>query len=155
MTRILTFLASFALAASSALAQEAPEDSNTGIVGPLPPTGVNCYKLQDQPNRCVIATKPSTINYQTPTFNVIDLNGAWQDGSGKRPYIYVYGDSNAGAGHSIAFDLSLLNRPDGFGYISDATTLIAVFPDDRDYTGTIEANGKQIRWSNNTVWTKL
>ena len=56
---------------------------------------------------------------------------------------------------SITVDLSLLNRPDGFGYLKSASTLAIVFPDDRDYTGTIDANGRTIRWSNDTVWNKL
>jgi hypothetical protein len=51
--------------------------------------------------------------------------------------------------------LSLLNRPDGFGYFLNNGTIAIVFPDDRDYTGAIEANGRTIRWSNNTVWNKL
>ncbi|HET8937977.1 MAG TPA: hypothetical protein VFN67_31250 [Polyangiales bacterium] len=49
--------------------------------------------------------------------------------------------------------MSLLNRPDGFGYMVDAHTIMVVFPDDRDYTGHIE-NNNSIRWSKNTVWTK-
>jgi hypothetical protein len=35
----------------------------------------------------------------------------------------------------------------------DASTIAVVFPDDRDYTGTL-VNGSTIQWSNNTVWTK-
>jgi hypothetical protein len=47
-----------------------------------------------------------------------------------------------------------VNRPDGFGYFVSASTIAIVFPDDREYTGTLEANGRTIRWSNNTVWNK-
>ena len=146
--------------ASGALAEDAAELEPTpitqgDIVGPLPPVvgSLACYKLVDEPSFCALPETPKVVNYSVP-YNVIDLNGAWVDGSGYRPYIYLYSDPNAGAGYTIAVDLSLLNRPDGFGYFVNAKTIAIVFPDDRDYTGTIEANGRSIRWSNNTVWNK-
>jgi hypothetical protein len=115
---------------------------------------IACYELVDEPNFCVLPDSPHIINHTIP-FNVIDLNGAWVGPSGERPYIYVYNAPNAGAGYTISVDQSLSNRPDGFGYFVNGSTISMVFPDDRDYTGTIEGNGRTIRWSNNTVWNKL
>jgi hypothetical protein len=115
-------------------------------------SAVTCFKLESPANSCVIASKP-IVNYVTPTFNVIDLNGAWAGPSDERPYIYLYGDSQYSSGYTIMVDMTLLNRPDAFGYLVDASTIVVVFPDDRDYTGTI-VNGTSIRWSNNSVWTK-
>jgi hypothetical protein len=147
--------------ASGALAQGTAELAPIGItqediVGPLPPLlgSIACYELVDEPNYCVVPESPRIINHTIP-FNVIDLNGAWVGPSGERPYIYVYNQPSAGGGYTIAVDLSLSNRPDGFGYFASGSTMAIVFPDDRDYTGTIEANGRSIRWSNNTVWNKL
>jgi hypothetical protein len=113
---------------------------------------VTCLKLEQPADSCVIVSKP-IVNYVAPAFNVVDLNGAWAGPGDERPYIYLYGDPQYGAGYTIMVDMSLLSRPDGFGYMLDATTIVVVFPDDRDYTGTIE-NGSTIRWSNNSVWTK-
>jgi hypothetical protein len=113
---------------------------------------VTCFKLQQPANLCAIVGKP-IVNYVAPAFNVIDLNGAWAGPGNERPYIYLYGDSQYSAGYTIAIDMSLLNRPDAFGYFVDETTIVVVFPDDADYTGTLDGSGT-IRWSNNTVWTK-
>ena len=145
-------LISIVLMSSTAFAQEAPE--NGGIVGPLPPvsSGPVCYKLVQETNKCVVVG-PVIFDYSEPRFNVVDLNGAWSDADNKQPYIYFYADAQYSAGYTIRADLTLMNRPDGFGYMLDANTIQMVFPDDRDYTGKIE-NGNTIRWSNNTVWTK-
>lgn len=157
----VSVVVSIATLASGVFAQESAQLAPTGItqgdiVGPLPPVvgSLACYKLVDEPNFCVLPQAPRVVNYTVP-FNVIDLNGAWVGPGGERPYIYLYSDAQAGGGYSIAVDLSLLNRPDGFGYFVNGSTIAIVFPDDRDYTGTIEANGRSIRWSNNTVWNKL
>lgn len=152
-TRTFVTFAGLALFASSALAQETGI-SREDIVGPYsPPVGVACFKLQDPQSQCVVAGNP-IINYEHPKLNVIDLNGGWMDQGGNRPYIYLYGDSNYSSGYTIAVDLFLSNRPDGVGYIVDGSTISVYFPDDKDYTGKIEQNGRVIRWSNNTVWTK-
>jgi hypothetical protein len=134
----------------SALAQA----QEGGIVGPqtsqYPAT--TCYKLAQEHSACLVVG-PSVLDYDHPRFHVVDLNGAWTDASNAQPYIYFYADSSYSAGYTIRVDMSLLNRPDAFGYMVDANTMAIVFPDDRDYTGKIE-NGNTIRWSNNTVWTK-
>jgi hypothetical protein len=144
---------------SGVLAQEA-ELAPTGIsgediVGPLPPVlaGLACYELVDEPNFCVLPQSPRVVNHTIP-FNVIDLNGAWIGPSGERPYIYLYNAPSAGAGYAITVDLSLENRPDGFGAFVSGSAVTIVFPDDREHTGTIDPNGRTIHWSNNTVWYK-
>jgi hypothetical protein len=92
-------------------------------------------------NFCVLPESPRIVNHTIP-FNVIDLNGGWIGPSGERPYIYVYNQPNTGGGYTIAVDLSLVNRPDGFGYFASGSTIMIVFPDDCAYTGTLEANGR-------------
>src|SRR5262245_15110465 len=88
--------------ASSGLAQETGIATGD-IVGPLPPVGPTCFRLQDPADQCVIAS-PTIVNYSHPQFNVVDLNGAWRDQSGYQPYIYLYKDSNYAAGYTIAVD---------------------------------------------------
>jgi hypothetical protein len=134
------------ISTSFALAQE-----NTGIVPPQLQTSLACFKLEQPADTCALVGKP-IINYVTPNYSVIDLNGAWAGPGNETPYIYFYGDPQYSSGYTIAVDMSLLNRPDGFGYMVDANTIAIVFPDDRDYTGIVTAT--QIRWSNNTVWNK-
>jgi hypothetical protein len=136
------------IGASFALAQE-----NTGIVPPqLQQSGPACFKLELPAGSCAIVGKP-IVNYEHPAFNLVDLNGAWAGPGNETPYIYFYGDDQYSSGYTIAVDMSLLNRPDAFGYMVDATTIAVVFPDDRDYTGTL-VTPTQIRWSNNSIWTK-
>jgi hypothetical protein len=156
-----SILVSLVTLASGVFAQDGAELAPTGItqediVGPLPPVqgSIACFKFVDEPNFCVLPDKPHIINYSIP-FNVIDLNGAWVGQSGERPYIYVYNDPAASAGYTIAAEMYLLNRPDGIGFFINGSTLSVYFPDDNNYTGTIEGNGRTIRWSNNTVWNKL
>jgi hypothetical protein len=142
---------------STALAEEAGFVLTTDNTAADTPTlnqasGPTCFKLEDQPNACVIVGTP-IVNYQAPSLNVIDMNGAWRGPGNEIPYIYIYSDSQYASGYTIFVDMSLLNRPDGFGYFIDASTIAVVFPDDRDYTGKIQ-NGNSILWSNNSVWTK-
>lgn len=147
------FVAALVMSTSSAFAQDVGI-SQEDIVGPLPPVrGLACYRLVDEPNFCVQPDRPILVNHTIP-LNVIDLNGGWVDQNGVRPYIYLYHEPAAANGYSIIADLSLVNRPDGFGYFANGSTLVMVFPDDRDYTAQIDPDGRTIRWSNNTVWTK-
>lgn len=145
---------------SAAFAQDTASLAPTGIaqgdiVGPLPPLrGLACYKLVDEPNFCVQPDSPRIVNHTIP-LNVIDLNGGWVDPNGVHPYIYLYHEPAASGGYALTIDLSLVNRPDGFGYFVNGSTIAIVFPDDREYSATIDPDGRTIRWSNNTVWTKL
>jgi len=131
---------------------------DAGLTLPPPPTAhehpsqppLTCFKTIYPADACLVVGR-QLVDYSYPEFNVIDLNGAWASQGQTYPamYIYVYGEGN-----SISVDLSLVNRPDGFGNIIDPKTLSVVFPDDRDYTAVIESP-TTIRWSNGTVWTKL
>lgn len=145
----IPLLTSLVLLGTAAQAQD-----NGGIVGPLPPRWplATCYKLTQEQNACVVVGA-TIFDSEKPRLDVIDLNGAWADANDARPYIYFYADGQYADGYTIRVDLSLENRPDGFGYMVDAKTIEIVFPDDRSYTGKIE-NNNTIRWSNNTVWTK-
>lgn len=145
----IPYLASMLLFNMAAQAQD-----NGGIVGPLPPRWplTTCYKLTQEQNACVVVG-PSIFDAEKPRLDVIDLNGAWADENDARPYIYFYADAQYANGYTIKVDLSLENRPDGYGFMIDAKTIQIIFPDDRSYTGTIE-NNNTIHWSNNTVWTK-
>lgn len=152
---IVLALAVFAAAqpvARAADGDEAAPDPRVTIRSEDLQSAVTCYKLVSPADQCAIVGKP-IVNFVNPVFNVIDLNGAWAGPGDERPYIYLYGDAQYSAGYTLAIDMSLLNRPDGFGYFIDETTIQVVFPDDADYTGTVDANGT-IHWSNNTVWTK-
>lgn len=153
-------LSSVWLLASAAAAQETgdagvAEGAGEGIVAPdlpLPPARPTCFKLQQAGTQCVLVDT-SIVDYARFVPNVVDLNGAWRGQSGELVYIYFYADSNYAAGYTIFIDMTLQNRPDAFAFMNDYQTLTAVFPDDRDYTGTL-VSPTQIRWSNNTVWTK-
>jgi hypothetical protein len=109
--------------------------------------GPTCFKLQDPAGSCLLVGN-TVVNPAAPAFNLVDLNGAWAGPGNETPYIYIYGDGNP-----IFVEMSLLNRPDGFGYFVDSDTIVVVFPDDRDYTGTL-INSTTILWSNNTTWRK-
>lgn len=148
----LSALASLLAFSSSVLAQD-PTTAG-GIVGPLPPTGVPCFKLQDT-NQCVMAAnQPTLINpYSPESFYFIDLNGTWVDQGGNRPTLYLFSDPNFSNGYAVSI-FNLANRPDAHGYVVDGLTIKVLFIDDRELTGTIEARGTQISWSNNTVWRK-
>jgi hypothetical protein len=135
--------------AATGLAQDAgPPDGITAedLVSSAAP--LTCFQLADQEDACLVVGR-QIASHETPAFNVIDLNGAWSYNGQPGPYIYVYGQGN-----SLFIEMSLYNRPDGFGNILDATTLSVVFPDDTDYTAVLESPTR-IRWSNGTVWTKL
>lgn len=159
-TRVVAVLFSgFWLVASAAAAQEgasqSDENSNGGIVAPdlpLPPARPTCFKLQSAGTQCVLVDN-AIVDYERFVPFVVDLNGAWKGPSGELVYIYFYADAQYAAGYTIFIDMSLQNRPDAFGFMNDYQTMTAVFPDDRDYTGAL-VSPTQIRWSNNTVWTK-
>lgn len=139
-----------ATSAATALAQDGgpPNDgiSTEDLVSS--PAPLTCFQLITHEDECLVVGR-QVVSHDEPTFNVIDLNGAWAYNGQIGPYIYVYGEGN-----SLFVDMSLYSRPDGFGNILDAKTLSVVFPDDSDYTGTLESPTR-IRWSNGTVWTKL
>jgi hypothetical protein len=140
----------FALALLTLVSQGFPAPAQTFVadadlsVAPPAPT---CFKLQDPERSCLLVGN-AVVDYESPRFNLVDLNGAWAGPGNETPYIYIYGEGNP-----IFVEMSLLNRPDGFGYFVDHDTIVVLFPDDRDYTGTL-VDSNTIVWSNNTVWRK-
>jgi hypothetical protein len=57
-------------------------------------------------------------------------------------------------GNSISVDMSAYKRPTASGTVIDDSDISVDFPDDKTYTGKLQAP-KTILWSNNTVWTKV
>ena len=57
-------------------------------------------------------------------------------------------------GNAISVDMSAYKRPTATGTIVDGSHISVTFPDDRTYTGVLQAPGT-IHWSNNTSWTKF
>jgi phospholipase C len=89
---------------------------------------------------CSIATAPSI---QT----VLELRGEWASGGVAEPFISV-------TGNSILVDMSALHRPAASGSVLDSTHVSVHFPDDKTYTGVLQAPNV-IKWSNNSAWTKV
>jgi hypothetical protein len=77
----------------------------------------------------------------------VNLNGDWTDGSTRNAAISV-------EFKSLRVDMSAFNRPAASGSIVDWSTIEVTFPDDQTYTGQLQTPNK-IRWSNNSVWTKV
>jgi hypothetical protein len=78
---------------------------------------------------------------------LVDLNGDWTDGSNRSAAISV-------EFRDLTVDMSKFNRPAAQGTIVDWTTIEVTFPDDKKYTGQLQGPNV-IRWSNNSVWTKI
>jgi hypothetical protein len=77
---------------------------------------------------------------------IFDLNGNWTDGS---PWIAIINEGPA----SLTVDMSDFDRPTAHGSIVNSSSITVTFPDDRTYTGTLQAPNT-IRWSNGSTWTK-
>jgi hypothetical protein len=89
----------------------------------------------------------NAINATRPFITPFDLTGSWNvPGATGHPNVSV-------SGTSIAVDMQPLGRPFAFGQAFGGTMIQVTFPDDRTYTGTLQAPNR-ILWSNNTVWTK-
>lgn len=78
---------------------------------------------------------------------LIELNGAWTDGSPRNAVISV-------KVNELTVNMSAFNRPAAHGTIVDGSTITVTFPDDRTYTGQLQGPNK-IRWSNGSEWTKV
>ena len=78
---------------------------------------------------------------------VIDLNGIWESGGTPGPVVSVNGNL-------ISVDMSAYKRPTASGTIIDDSDISVDFPDDKTYTGKLQAP-KTILWSNNSAWTKV
>ncbi len=89
---------------------------------------------------CEVTTAPSI---QT----VLDLRGAWASGGVAGPFVSV-------TGNAISIDMSASHRPTASGRVLDSSHISVNFPDDKTYTGVLQAPNV-IRWSNNSSWTKV
>ena len=78
---------------------------------------------------------------------VFDLNGQWMIGGVLGPVFTVHGNS-------ISIDMSALNRKTATGTVMGSSAISVNFPDDKTYSGTLQAPGV-IRWSNNSTWSKF
>ena len=58
------------------------------------------------------------------------------------------------SGNALSVDMSAYHRLTAHGTILDSSDITVTFPDDRTYTGALQAPGT-IRWSNNSMWTKV
>jgi len=90
------------------------------------------------------ATTISSIASITPVF---PLAGKYAAGGAQGPVIAV-------TGNAITVDMSAYHRPSAFGTILDVNDITVTFPDDKTYSGKLEAPGT-ILWSNNSSWTKV
>jgi hypothetical protein len=75
-----------------------------------------------------------------------DLNGSWTDGS---PWIAVIREASS----MLTVDMSDFDRPNAQGNVANTSTITVTFPDDKTYTGALQAPAT-IRWSNGSSWTK-
>jgi len=82
-----------------------------------------------------------------PKNTVLNLGGVWNAGGSHNATISI--DLQ-----DLSVDMSAFIRPTAHGSIKDWSVISVTFPDDKTYTGTLEAPNK-ILWSNNTVWTKV
>ena len=111
---------------------------NTNHPGTDSPAG--CGSNSRYTTACTITTAPAI---QT----VLDLRGAWASGGAAGPFVSV-------TGNSISIDMSAYHRPTASGRVLDSTHISVSFPDDKTYTGVLQAPNV-IRWSNNSSWTKV
>ena len=117
---------------------------HNSLFGDVVTAGDGCENEPDDPSTNFPAGLPpewSTI----PT--ALNLNGDWTDGSTKNAAISV-------EFKSLKVDMSAYGRPAATGTIVDAGTIEVTFPDDQTYTGQLQTPNR-IRWSNNSVWTKV
>jgi hypothetical protein len=84
-----------------------------------------------------------------PPVTTFDLNGTWTDGPGRGP-----GPVISVRETTVTVNMSAFGRPTAHGAVLDSSTITVTFPDDAAYTGRIE-RPNVIRWSNNSVWTKI
>jgi hypothetical protein len=106
--------------------------------------GDGCDNSPSDPNDPWPAGFPSEWNTISTSVN---LGGDWTDGSTRRAVISVEFTS-------LTIDMSAFNRPAASGSVLDWNTIEVTFPDDTRYTGSLQAPNR-IRWSNNSVWTKV
>lgn len=105
------------------------------------------YRFYDTPKGATGQVSAVNASSSTGTNNtVLNLNGKWASGGTAGPVISV-------SGSAIVVDMSAYHRPTAHGSIVNSTTITVDFPDDKTYTGTLQAPGT-IKWSNGSSWTK-
>jgi len=83
-----------------------------------------------------------------PITTIVELNGAWTDGSPRRAKVSV-------KRNDITIDMSDWGRPSAHGSVVDASTITVTFPDDKTYTGHL-LQPHTIKWlQNNSSWAKV
>ena len=110
--------------------------NNTHHPGTDSPTG--CGSNSSYSTFCTIKTAPLIDT-------VLDLRGEWIGSPG--PFI-------SRVGNSLSIDMSALKRPTATGTVLGRSEISVTFPDDKTYTGVLQAPNL-IKWSNNTTWTKV
>jgi hypothetical protein len=97
------------------------------------------YKTDQWPNPFPPAWNPKST--------ILILDGDWTDGSSQHATILV-------SFSSLSIDMSAFGRPSASGTITDYNAISVSFPDDKTYTGELQAPDK-ILWSNGSTWTKI
>jgi hypothetical protein len=106
--------------------------------------GSGCDDAPNDPNN---PWTPGFPPEWTPKNTAVNLNGDWTDGSSRSAIITV--DIS-----SLSVNMAAFDRPAATGRIVDWSAIEVTFPDDRTYTAQLQPPN-QIRWSNNSVWTKV
>jgi hypothetical protein len=106
--------------------------------------GDGCENAPNDPNNPWDAGFPADWNTVS---TLVNLSGDWTDGSNRNAVISVQFAS-------LTVNMSAFNRPTANGSIDGWDTITVTFPDDATYTGRLETPNR-IRWSNNSVWTKV
>jgi hypothetical protein len=106
--------------------------------------GDGCENAPTDPNNPWDAGFPPEWNEVS---TVLNLNGDWTDGSNKNATISV-------DFASLTVNMSAFGRPTATGSVDGWDNITVTFPDDATYSGHLEAPNR-IRWSNNSVWTKV
>jgi hypothetical protein len=121
----------------------AAEQARTqGIYDEMAFIGVPGFEQILQSWNALIATSPAPV-----ITTLIDLSGEWEAGGIRRPVIVV-------SGNTIIVDMFGDHRPTARGTIIDSGDIIVTFADDQILLGEIQLPAS-IKWSNNTVWTKV
>lgn len=121
----------------------AAEQARTqGIYDELSFIGVPGFEQILQSWTALIATSPAPI-----ITTLIDLSGVWDDGGFLKPVIVV-------SGNTIIVDMTGDHRPTARGTIIDSGNISVTFPGNQTYIGEIQLPAS-LKWSNNTVWTKV
>ena len=102
------------------------------------PTG--CGSNSSYTTNCTVTAAPAIKT-------VLDVRGQWVGGGVPGPFV-------SRVGNSLSIDMSYAKRPTATGTVLNGSEISVNFPDDRTYTGALQAPST-ITWSNNSSWTKV